>query len=221
MSDPETMHELRRMLSGYSHRCRNSLNGLKMSLYLFRREAGQGIPSLWDDLERTYRRIESLFDHLQAIYRPMTVTTIRSSLGLLIKERAPKWQSGFQAVGQALELVPPTEEALGDFDPIQLGMGLDALASWRAESAEMGTQTRIAWGCRDGSFELEWQDRSEGEPSSSGRPDDSGPDPASPPRSLVVPLLARIVEAHGGRLESADGPRLHLKLGWPQFQPAS
>jgi hypothetical protein len=218
MTDPEKLHELRRLLSGFSHRCRNSLNGMKMSLYLFRREARERIPSCWGELERTYQQIEVLFDQLQALYRPMTLTMVRSSLSLLILDRAPKWQELLQNTGRTLHLDPPAGEDVGDYDPIRLGLGLDALASWRAESSEWGTQTRVGWRTHEGSFEMCWEEQSKVSPSPSSLLDGSGSHPSPPPHSLVFPLLTRILQAHGGRVESPDQSALCLKFRWPQFQ---
>jgi hypothetical protein len=218
MTDLQPIHDLRRLLSGFSHRCRNSLNGMKMSLYLFRREVREKVPPNWGELERTYQKIEVLFDHLQTIYRPMALTMVCSSLGQLIGERAPKWRSSLQTRGRTLQLDPPEQEEVGDFDPILLGIGLDALASWRAESTESGTQTRIGWGTRDGFLELCWEERLTFAPSPAPLPDGPSSHPSPPPHSLVLTLLARILEAHGGRLEAPAEPALRLKIRWPRFQ---
>ena len=146
----------RRLLSGFSHRCRNSLNGIKMSLYLFRRGARGEVPTCWGEIERSYQQLESLFDNLQLIYRPMTVTAVRCSLGQVIGDQQAKWRSYFNAKGRTLELVPPEREVVGEFDPIQIGMGLDSLARWRAEAGEARWHTRITWGARDDAFEICW-----------------------------------------------------------------
>src|SRR5262249_50972723 len=71
--DPERVDRLRTALSVFCHRCRNSLNGIKMSLYLFRREARGAVPDSCVDLEAIYQQIVNLFDHLQSIYRPMAI----------------------------------------------------------------------------------------------------------------------------------------------------
>ena len=34
----------------------------------------------------------------------------------------------------------------GDFDPAQLGVGLDAMAEWRAEIGDARARTRVGWG---------------------------------------------------------------------------
>jgi len=222
MTDLEKLQEFRRLLSGYSHRCRNSLNGMKMSLYLFRREARENLPSIWNELEQTYQRIEKSFDQLQTIYRPMSLKMVRCALGQLITERAPNWRSCLQLKGRTLHLDPPEQEVAGDFDPIQLGIGLDALASWRGEFAETQRQTRVRWRNLDGSFEICWEEFLAGASSASSL---RGVDPTlapghhSSPRadSLALPLLGRIIAAHGGRLEAHGESALRLKIRWPQF----
>ena len=45
------------MLRGFNHRCRNSLNGIKMSLYLTSGNGWSRCP-FWVELERTYQEIE-------------------------------------------------------------------------------------------------------------------------------------------------------------------
>src|SRR4051794_39610109 len=67
--DPERVDRLRDSLRGFCHQSRNSLNGIKMSLYLFRREARGALPECWDEVETIYQDVVSLFDRLQTIYR--------------------------------------------------------------------------------------------------------------------------------------------------------
>ena len=43
---------LRDLLSSFNHRCRNSLNGIKMSLYLYKRELGGLVPENLGDIFR-------------------------------------------------------------------------------------------------------------------------------------------------------------------------
>ena len=69
----QQIQQLREELGGFSHRCRNLLNGMKMSLYFMRRGAEQPLPQWWDGLEQNYRGIEELLDQLQAIYRPISL----------------------------------------------------------------------------------------------------------------------------------------------------
>jgi hypothetical protein len=212
----------KRLLSGFSHRCRNSLNGIKMSLYLFRREARGRVPPYWAELENTYQQLESLFDHLQLIYRPMTLTMVRGSLGELIGAHQTGWRAILQSKERVLELDPPDREVEGDFDPIQLGIGLDALARWRAESGESKWHTRVSWRVLDGFIEICWE---EFPVASSHIPALSAPrpgfivDPKAFRRadSLVVLLVARILAAHGGRLEKPCETSLRWTMHWPQY----
>jgi hypothetical protein len=216
---------LRSVLSGFCHRSRNSLNGIKLSLYLFRREARGAVPDCWGDLEAIYHQIEGLFDRLQTIYRPMPVTIVRSPLGDLIGHHVPKWRSWYESRGRTLEVDLPESEVLGEFDPAQLGLGLDAVACWRGESDAAGGLTRIGWGARDGSIEIHWEElgsRDRCEPPELAGADMRREGGASSRRvdALALPLLARIVAAHGGRLRCDRRPGFCMSLRWPQFQPA-
>src|SRR5262245_55838204 len=84
--DPDQLARLRGAMSDFCHRCRNSLNGIKMSLYLFRREAMGAAPDCWGEIESTYQQLEHFFDHLQAIYRPLTIAMVRAPLDELIRQ---------------------------------------------------------------------------------------------------------------------------------------
>jgi hypothetical protein len=223
VTEQERNAYFRRLLSGFSHRCRNSLNGIKMSLYLFRREARGEVPRCLDEIERTYQQLESLFDHLQLIYRPMALTMVRCAIGNLIKDHEPRWRSSLQSKGRTLELDPPEQETAGDFDPIQLGIGLDALAKWRAEAGEPKQHTRISWRIHNGFLEICWE---EFPAASARRPifsaDAAGIAEDSKPfrrtDSLAILLVARILAAHGGRLEKSCEPTLRWKMRWPVYR---
>lgn len=124
VEQPERLHELRQFLSEYTHRCRNSLHGIKMSLYLFRRGIPEPPSDAWTRLERAYQDTERLFDRLQEIYRPMRTTMVRSPLGRLLCERLPVWCSWFAERGITLRADPPAEEVLGEYDPMHLSSRL-------------------------------------------------------------------------------------------------
>jgi hypothetical protein len=224
--DPEQVEGLRTVLGGFCHRCRNSLNGIKMSLYLFRREARGAVPDCWGEIETLYHEIEHLFDHLQTIYRPMPITMVRSPLDDLIDHHIPKWRSWFESRGRTLQLDRPDREISADFDPAQLGAGLDALAAWRAEAGDARAMTRVTWGATDGSIELCWDEVLSGDPPQAFEPPDGfvACDGTSSSRRvdlLVLPVLARIVAAHGGRLDRTQDSACGVRLRWPQFQPAN
>src|SRR4051794_29215659 len=58
VQDDRKIAQLREEISGFSHRYRNLLNGMKMSLYLVRRGADQALPALWANVEQSYGGIE-------------------------------------------------------------------------------------------------------------------------------------------------------------------
>lgn len=223
VQDDRKVEMLRANLSGFCHRCRNSLNGIKLSLYLFRREARGGVPECWSDLESTYQQVEGLFDALQAIYRPMPIARVRLDVEDLMVEHLPRWRSWFESRGLAIRLDAPDEPVLSDFDPVQLGAGLDALARWRAESGSPGTLARLGWSACGEAIEIFWEESvavstepvqrgdhgSGGERRPAGRPVDA----------LALPLLARVVAEHGGRLQAGRAPGLGVRVRWPQFLP--
>jgi hypothetical protein len=218
--DSERFERLRQILSTFNHRCRNSLNGIKMSLYLFRRSVDGPMPSGWNELERTYREIEKSFDRLQVIYRPLTMSFVRSPLGQLIAERLPSWRSWFSAHGNSLEIERPDRDTPGDFDPIHLGLGLDAFVAWRAETGSPGSQPRLGWRVSAGSFHVTWTET----PRTRELRDDcqrgSSTESANFIRgdSLAIPLFARVVAVHGGSLERTGSHAVTLTIRWPQLQ---
>jgi hypothetical protein len=219
----ERIDSLRRVLSGFSHRCRNSLNGIKMSLYLVRRAMDGPTPPCWKELERTYREIERLFDHLQTIYRPMTVTIVRARLGQLVADHAPNWRSWFESGRRALRIEAPSPDPSGDFDPMHLGMGLDALVAWRAEARDASRQPRLTWRIQQGSFVVCWDEAPSPSPEllADVRARESrGTEPSRGVNSLALPLLARIVAEHGGSLESSEPtePNFSVRVRWPQYR---
>jgi hypothetical protein len=220
VDDPQRIESLQQMLSGFNHRCRNSLNGIKMSLYLFKRQLDGPMPRHWAELERTYQGLERLLDRLQVIYRPLSLTLVRAPLGQLINERWSTWSSWFNVRGRTLQVESRGDDLPGDFDPMYLGLGLDAFVGWRAEAAPAGSTASMAWSAADGLLELSWQ---EGQPTKcasakNGQP--NGPKVARPDRavdSLALPLLARIVAAHGGSLEVSGSASLEARLRWPRI----
>ena len=156
--DPEGLDHLRQMLGRFNHRCRNSLNGIKMGLYLFKREGEGPMHRCWIELAQIYEEIERMFDRLQVIYRPLSVTMVRSPLGLLVTERLPSWRSSFSRKGRTLDIDRPNQDDSGDFDPMYLGLGLDAFIAWRAEAGHPKWQSCLSWRIADGCFEVSWDE---------------------------------------------------------------
>jgi hypothetical protein len=221
VDDPERIENLRKMLSSFNHECRNSLNGIKMSLYLFKREADGPMPQRWLELERTYQELERLFDRLQVIYRPLSLTLVRSPFGQLVSERLPTWSSWFQHRGRALQVAPPGEDGPTDFDPMYLGLALDAFVAWRAEAGHAKFQTRLSWKVEDDSLEVTCEEvRPAGIcPAVERQRASAGSSrPLGHIDSLALPLLARIVSAHRGYLETSSEPDFTMRLRFPRFQ---
>src|SRR5262249_45904449 len=159
-----------------------------------RREPSGTILSAWEELEQTYLQIERLFDRLQAIYRPMTLTMVRSPLGPFIADHEPTWRTWFAASGRTLRVDRPGQDLPGDFDPTQWGRGLDGVLAGRAGVREAGRPPRLSWRTGDGFCELAWDETetptssgtAEGAAGCEGKPPDfAGVDP------LALPLLAR------------------------------
>jgi hypothetical protein len=181
------------------------------------------VPGCWGEIETTYQRLEQLFEHLQAIYRPMAMTMVRSPLDELLEYHVPKWRAWFESRGLEVHLDPPSSPVVADLDPTQFGVGLDAMAVWRAQVGHPGVKAQIAWEVRDGWIEIRWSERlphngpnAFGNSEANWRSDEG----ASSRQSdlLALPLLARVVSGHGGRLDCDRRAGFDLRLRWPQFQ---
>jgi hypothetical protein len=217
----QQVEQLRNELSSFSHRCRNVLNGMKMSLYFMRRGAENPLPQWWEGLERNYRGIEQLLDHVQAIYRPISLTLIRGTFRCLVQDRQKPWCDWFASGNGSMEIVPPEQESAGQFDPMYLAMGFDALVRWRASILVAGQSARLSWRAADGEFQVTWQESGETMPASTSP---SAPVclgshlPCMPHMPLALPLLARIMTAHSGKLQWSREPQFHTLLSWPLDQ---
>ena len=184
------------MLSGFTHRCRNLLNGMKMSLYFVRKEAGRPAPcAVETEVEQTYATIEQLFDRLQSIYRPVTLTPVHARLRL--PGRAIVNGGGarlFRAGGAVLEIVRPLRGmARGEFDPSYLSLGLDAFVSLESGLDSSTDETaRLTWTDRGSDFEVVWEETHEPEVAfSSIPPASTGAADVGPPGDQPSPWRCR------------------------------
>jgi hypothetical protein len=212
------IQRLREGLSEFSHRCRNLLNGMKLSFYFIRKTDTGSLPVWWDDVEERYRGIERLFETLQRLYRPMPLTTVRTCFGSLVRDRQKTWREWFRNAGRRLELTPPDAEDCGDFDPICLVMALDAFVNWRARAMRPGRLARFGWTTEEGHFLVSWEETPLVELRG---PDRAGAEAAGAQPStqaadaLALPLLTRVMTAHLGSLRWSLEPTLRFELRWP------
>lgn len=207
-SDPEQVCYLHGIIGSYCHQSRNILHTLKLSLYLARRDLPATSLEPWSHFEPGYQKIEQLFERLQTICRPMTLSKIVAPLSLLFDDRRPSWTATMAARDRTLEMIAPKEPAVGRFDSIRLGDAFDAFIAWRSEAGPSGGHARLSWAARGGRFVVEWDERIT---------DDSfgGPVPEEEMSSLALPLLARVVSAHGGSITFKEPGTNHLEICWP------
>ncbi len=232
VGDPSRIRGLHELLGPFCHQSRNLLNSLKMSLYLTRRsEPGLACPR-WANLEGRYARIETLYDRLQFICRPMKPSCVRLSLRLLFDERRRVWQEIYASSGRELRLKGPSAigQDVGDFDPNLLGRALDALVEWRAEAVDTETDAQLSWDAEGDRLSIGWREYARldharacprsitlGEPWASG----CSVSEADAEPSLALPTLARVMAAHGGTMSLIE-PRddastsWGLHLSWPR-----
>jgi hypothetical protein len=223
VQDERKIKQLRHELGNFSHRCRNVLSGMKMSLYLLRRQVPGSLPGWWENIEQNYRGIEQLLDELQSIYRPMPLTLVRAPFRSLVRDRESSWRDWFARGRVALEISPPAEEIAGDLDPMCLRMGCDAFLGWRAAALQPGHVGRLFWQTADDWLHACWQES----PGVARAPetvlDSLAKDRSTQPTGrwmLALPLLARVVKAHGGSVQWTRFPAFEVRFGWPLEQDA-
>jgi hypothetical protein len=192
-------------LGGFCHQSRNVLNSLKLSLYLAKRSATPDLCARWSELEPHYLELEQFIERLQFIIRPMELNCVCLPLSLLIEERTDKWSAEMGTHGRRLEFVPPVNSSNVKYDPSWLGHALDALVAWRAEAKRGSSVAQLRWGVDHGASKLEWlEDSIGGADRRLDRPD-----------SLALPLVGRVVSAHGGTLSVDVRDGLQVCLRWP------
>lgn len=206
-SDPAQAETLYRSLRDYCHTVRNRLNGLKITLYLASQDASGPDRDALSDLEHHYQGIERFVDQLQMIYRPLHLDPMSIHLGTMLEDRREAWASRMDLRGMTLRWLPPRDEPRGRFDPIRLIAALDAFVTWRAEVGTPGGTAHVSWRFHDGTVAMAWE-----EPPSFEEPELAHED--IPPASLALPILARVVAAHEGRLvvDEGDGFRVRIRL---------
>ncbi len=99
-TDGDRSRDLSQALRVFFHDARNTLNSLKIGLYVARRGAA-GTASTWDELDQSYRGLEQLVDRLQTICRPVELAAITGDLGPWLEE-----ESAFLVVAAGLDRPP-------------------------------------------------------------------------------------------------------------------
>jgi hypothetical protein len=193
-----------------------------MGLYLFKRELNGSAQGHCAELERSYQELERLFDRLQVIYHPMSLTPVRSPLGQFFNERLNSWRLAYGDRARGIELAAPEDDRCGDFDPMHLTLGLDAFVAWRINSGGASEKATLSWRVADDLFDVNWSElplanRSRFRGKANG--DHEGAHAIDPVDSLALPLLKRIIAAHGGSVETVDDCAFIANLKWPRFQP--
>lgn len=204
-SDPLQRARFYELLGDYCHQCRNTLNSLKLSLYLARRGLESDRPAPWTDLELGCRAVEEFIERLQWIIKPIAPALVRLPLTTLMDDYREAWSEAMSSRGRTLEWFPPDQAVAVAFDPFHLGKALDALVRWRAKEGPAGEPVRLQWGVEGDQAYLELIEQ---RASNEHLPD-------SRIESLALPVVARIAVAHGGTVsvDARDGLRVGLR--WP------
>jgi len=211
--EPERAASLHGILGEYCHSCRNILNSIRLCLYLLQKGAKSPSES-WAALEGDYKALERLVDRLQLIYKPMVLTTVRMPLALLIEGRRLDWTERMAARGRHLEIIPPDESAVGDYDPVRLEQGLDAFVDWRTGAGPVGQSARLRWWAGEGQFHIDWEETDTGWRASTELNEEQF-------ETLALPFLARVIAAHGGSLDLSVRQGFHVSMRWPLDVPTS
>jgi hypothetical protein len=206
--DPREVARLYGLLREFCHTFRNRLNCLKLSLYLAERQARGG--ETFTELTRRYSDVEQFVDRVQAICRPLRLLPMRVSMGTVLEERRAAWTAWLSARSRSLEWGPPPEDPPTILDGVQLAHALDSLVAWRAQQGREGDPVRLGWRTISGELSLVWEERG----LTALRPA-----PGSVP-NLALPLLARVVSAHGGRVLVSDQDGFRIEVWLPaEFDP--
>ncbi len=215
-SDEDQIALLHHHLDRYCHRFRNRLNSMKLCLYLGKKTAGESETpqSVWRELEARYRVLESLVEQFQHFCRPFNVTPMELPMGSFLEELRRAWLHRLSEKEIDFELVPPHHPVKSYLDPSRMAQGLDALACWRGSVIPPGSSILLSWWEEEGSVYLGWE---EPEPNLSAQADPTEELQAN----IALPILARILNAHGGTLEVSSQECFELHLRWPSLPVTS
>lgn len=203
---------LHRLLDRYCHRFRNRLNSMKLCLYLGQKTSDEQRTSLsqWRELENRYQVLEHFVEQFQSFCRPFQVSPMEVSLNLFLEELRKTWNHRLADHQFQFELLPPGHPVQAYFDPSRMSQGLDALASWRGLVIPQGSLIHLSWWDRDNWVYLRWE---EPEP----LPIPAAKAPEELQANIALPILARILQAHGGTLQLSSQEWFQMTLRWPRF----
>jgi hypothetical protein len=223
VQDERQTEQLREGLRAFSHRCRNLLSGMKMSLHFVRRGSDKPLSARWTEVEQTYATIEQLFDRLQSIYRPMKLTLVRARFASMVESRGEFWRQWLGAGGATLVVTPPEDDTACEFDPMHLSMALDTLVCWRGSVLSEGDAAHLNWRIDEELLEVTWRESRSGSDQDAARKPRAhfGASGSSTIHSLAMPLLARVMSAHRGSMEWKKDQAFEIRLRLPLHQPAS
>ena len=208
-TDPARRERFYELLGTFCHQCRNHLNTLSLSFYLAGRTGLADDWALWDEQQGRYRTVEQLYDRLQQICRPMSMTPVRLPIALLWDELFPAWTEQLGCRGIVFEAVPPPSPVVGDFDPTRLRPALEAFAEWRTRAARQPGAVTFSWREEDDHCHLEWTEFAALE---ANAPEPSSAEGAD---ALALPFLARVLSEHGGSLEVEPRHGFEVHMRWP------
>ena len=185
---------------------------MKMSFYLAKRSSPGPLSERWGELDQTYCAVEQLFEHLSTIYRNMPLSLMKVPFGSLAAERSSGWSDCFERAGSTLTLEPPEREAVVEFDAMRLTAAIDGFVAWRAGSMPRGGRAFLTWSTDGNCIELVWRERPPAV-ALTDAPEDRRPSSAT--GALSLPLLARVIAEHRGRLAWTREPHVEARIRWP------
>jgi len=214
-TDPDRSALLHEIFRTYCHQYRNTLNSLKMCLYLARRG---GDNEFWHVLERNYSDVEIVLDRFQLLLRPISLNRVTLPIALLFDDRKATWAELLKARGRRLIFVEPEAPVLCSFDPLRLAQAFDNLVAWRSDAGPPDADLRLSWTCERGCLCLTWEEARYDEISPETRtPFESTSN--SPLRSAVsffaLPTVSRIIHLHGGTVDEAKFNPWSVRISWP------
>jgi hypothetical protein len=216
VSEEDQIALLHHHLDRYCHRFRNRLNSLKLCLFMGKKSLGESEfdKGQWQELETLYQVLENLMEQFQQYCRPSEVHPMEVSLRSFVQELRGTWSHRLSNREIQVEFHSTDCRSKCQLDLARMTLGLDALANWRGSVLPPGSTIVLNCWEDQGSFWLSWE---ESEPLPSAR-DDSDDEVAA---NIALPVLARILHAHGGTLEVTHQEPFRLLLRWPNLQANS